>query len=195
MTAGTATRERILSIAADAFASKGYHATGIAELSEMTGVGRGSLYHHIKSKENLLYEIAVSLVAGMVDTASAITDSGAPAEERLRLLARELVRSVSEHRAGLSVSLHEARALTPEHRQEVIELRRRYVQMWADVMADGTAEGTFRPVSPLILRGFLGLLSNTYLWLDRGGPLTPEQIADEFVELALDGIRMRDIQP
>jgi AcrR family transcriptional regulator len=187
--AGAGTRDRILAIAAEAFASKGYHATGVAELSEKTGLGQSSLYHHIRSKENLLYEISVSLVKGMVDTAAAIAASPLPAEQRLRLLAREQVRSVSEHRAGLAVSLYEARALTPEHRRTVIGLRRRYVQIWADVMADGAAEGSLRPVSPLILRGLLGLLSNTYLWLDRQGPLSPDQIADEFVDLALEGIK------
>ena len=188
---GAATRERILAIAADAFASKGYHATGIAELSEKTGVGRGSLYHHIRSKENLLYEISVSLVGDMVDTAAAIAASPLSAEQRLRLLAREQVRSVSEHRAGLTVSLHEARALTPEHRQKVIGLRRRYIQIWSDVMAEGAAEGSLRPVSPLILRGFLGLFNSTYLWLDLQGPLTSEQIADEFLDLAFEGIIKR----
>ena len=48
----------ILDEAAKLFAAKGYHATGIADISEAVGLGRGALYHHIRSKEQLLFEIS-----------------------------------------------------------------------------------------------------------------------------------------
>src|SRR5436309_3637837 len=51
-------REEILQIAARLFAENGYHGTGIAELGEAVGLGKGALYHHIGSKEDLLYEIS-----------------------------------------------------------------------------------------------------------------------------------------
>ena len=39
------------------FTRCGYHATGIAELCEVNGLGKGAFYHYIKSKEELLAAI------------------------------------------------------------------------------------------------------------------------------------------
>ena len=46
-------KERIRSKAAHLFARNGYHGTGVQEISEAVGLGRGALYHHIGSKEAL----------------------------------------------------------------------------------------------------------------------------------------------
>ena len=44
----------MLRVAAQLFAEKGYHGTGVAEIGEMAGLQRGALYYHIGSKEDLL---------------------------------------------------------------------------------------------------------------------------------------------
>jgi AcrR family transcriptional regulator len=64
--------ERIMCVAAELFASKGYHATGISELSEAVGMGRGALYHHISSKEDLLFEINSRYLRGLIDFGSGV---------------------------------------------------------------------------------------------------------------------------
>jgi len=51
--AETSTKERILKIAAQLFSTRGFHATGMAELEKATGLARGALYYHIGSKEEL----------------------------------------------------------------------------------------------------------------------------------------------
>ena len=44
--------------AARLFAEKGYHGTSIGDLAEAMGVQKGSLYAHIDSKADLLWEVA-----------------------------------------------------------------------------------------------------------------------------------------
>lgn len=50
-------REKILEKASQLFRTKGYHGTTIRDISEASGILSGSLYAHIKSKEDLLFEI------------------------------------------------------------------------------------------------------------------------------------------
>src|SRR5262245_51146994 len=52
-----ARRERIIDTSASVFARQGYHATGIAELCTVNGLGKGAFYHYIDSKEELLAAI------------------------------------------------------------------------------------------------------------------------------------------
>ena len=49
-------RHELTRQAARLFAEKGYHGTSIGDLAEAMGVQKGSLYAHIESKQDLLYE-------------------------------------------------------------------------------------------------------------------------------------------
>ena len=49
-------RSELTRQAARLFAQKGYHGTSIGDLAEAMGVQKGSLYAHIRSKQDLLYE-------------------------------------------------------------------------------------------------------------------------------------------
>ena len=50
-------RDAIIDTSATVFARSGYHATGIAELCEVNGFGKGAFYYYIGSKEELLAAI------------------------------------------------------------------------------------------------------------------------------------------
>jgi AcrR family transcriptional regulator len=186
---------RIQQVAAELFAEKGYHATGIAEISLATGVGHGALYHHVKSKENLLYEISVALQGEALDRAIQIFRMDIRPEDKLYRLAHDLLQQLSEQRAGLAVSLYETRVLTMEHRAEVIRRRQEYVRLWEEVLAEGTRTGSLVPVSAIELRGLLGMLTTTYLELKPQDTDTPERIATEYIGMLLDGIRLRAERP
>ena len=58
--------KKITKVAASLFAKKGYNGVGVAEIGTASGFGRGTLYHHIDSKEGLLHEIASQYISGLV---------------------------------------------------------------------------------------------------------------------------------
>lgn len=70
--------ERIQKIAADLFATRGYRAVGVAEIGDAVGLGRGALYYHIGSKEDLLFSIVVRYIEDLVisggDTLETVPD-------------------------------------------------------------------------------------------------------------------------
>jgi AcrR family transcriptional regulator len=59
---GQATRERLLEAAREAFGSKGYEATSVAEILAAAGVAKGALYHHFATKEELFDAVLDRLV-------------------------------------------------------------------------------------------------------------------------------------
>src|SRR5437764_14596953 len=54
----SARRKELTRAAARLFADRGYHGTSLADLAEALGIQKASLYHHIDSKEDLLWEVA-----------------------------------------------------------------------------------------------------------------------------------------
>lgn len=180
----------ILDEAAKLFAAKGYHATGIADISEAVGLGRGALYHHIRSKEQLLFEISTLHVDELIAASEKlIQDDKLTAADKLRGMGRVLMRNISDNLPSWTVFFREVNSITGECRATVIERRRSYERQWADVIAEGAASGEFRSVDPVIVKGILGMHNYSYLWLTaENDRLTPEELADVFSTVFVGGL-------
>jgi AcrR family transcriptional regulator len=75
-----ATREAIIEAAARVFQTKGYHAASVQDVADAVGILKGSLYHHIESKEELLYLIVKEPRARLYRAvAEIVADDAAPA--------------------------------------------------------------------------------------------------------------------
>ncbi|HAD79392.1 MAG TPA: TetR family transcriptional regulator, partial [Flavobacteriaceae bacterium] len=55
MKSSVAVRDRILDTASELFYRQGYNSTGINQIIDEAEIARASLYHHVKSKNDLLY--------------------------------------------------------------------------------------------------------------------------------------------
>jgi TetR/AcrR family transcriptional regulator, cholesterol catabolism regulator len=72
-TAPASRREEILNAAADLFWKKGYGGTAMSELAASLGMQKASLYHHVRTKETLLYELSVQSMHHMIDAATSVS--------------------------------------------------------------------------------------------------------------------------
>jgi AcrR family transcriptional regulator len=178
----------ILRIAAELFARNGYHATGVAELGEAVGLGRGALYHHIGSKEQLLFEISSRHVVEMVAFGEVLLGSDVSPEEKFRRLSRRLMRTIADNLPELTTFFSEYRALSGERAEHLLDLRRRFEGIWTAILEEGVATGTFRSADPVVVKGLLGLHNYSYLWFDPDGQMSPEEVSDAFCDFALRGL-------
>lgn len=182
---------RIIRTGARLFAKKGYHGTGVQELGDAVGLGRGALYHHIESKDKLLYEISSRHIFEMVKFGEEVAASDLPPDEKFRKLSRQLMRMISENLEEITVFFHEYRSLSKKYQPEIIAIRREFEDVWHRIITEGVEAGMFRPMHPVIVKGILGLHNYSYIWLEPKGDLSPEEIADAFSDLALEGLRAR----
>ena len=186
--AGVARRERILEEAARLFGRRGYHATSMRDIGEATGLLAGSLYAHIASKEDLLYEIVVQAGNEFIARLEAVEAAERSAEERLRLAMRAHVSVLAENVDAAWVFHHEWKALTGDRREEVRRLRRRYEALWDRIVA-GLPGAADRRFARLLV---LSAANWTYSWYRPEGPLTPEEVADRFTDLLLAGLGTKE---
>lgn len=184
-----ANRDRVLRVAAELFAKSGYHGSGIAELATAVGLGRGALYHYIGSKETILFEISSRQLAQMNTVADELALAEVDPEKRLRGLARALMRNIAEHRAEWTVFFREYHVLTGERRDHIIAERERYESHWRNALEQGIRDGHFHALPRLMTKGLLGMFNYSYIWISPTGPETPEQIADEFLDTVITGMR------
>ncbi len=182
-------KARIRRHAARLFADNGFDATGIQELSEAVGLGRGALYHHIGSKEQLLLDIITTSVIEVVEEAEALLEEPLGAEERFRRLSRMMMATVAEHLPEWTVFFRELDALRGPLREQALAWRQRFEDVWTRVIEDGVHSGELRELDPVAVKGVLGMHNYAYVWLRPHGRLGPDEVSAVFCDLLLGGLR------
>jgi TetR/AcrR family transcriptional regulator, cholesterol catabolism regulator len=186
---GVAGRDALFRAAATLFAERGFHGTGMSDLERATGMGRGNIYHYVSSKDDLLYEITTRYLVELIGAGEKLLGEDLPAEERLRRFSREVVRVVVDHLPEMTVCFRDMHAVPADRRGQVLDLHRRYEAVWSDILQRGVDGGAFRTADRLAVKALLGMHHYAYLWLRPDGSLTPEQVADFFTDMVLDGVR------
>src|ERR1700751_2752057 len=118
-------RNELTRAAARLFAEKGYHGTSVGDLAEALGVQKGSLYAHIESKADLLWEVAREGAAAFHAALDAVPDEG-PVLARIRAALGGHLRVVAEQLDLATVFTREWRYLQGERREQFVAERRRY---------------------------------------------------------------------
>ncbi len=197
-TANEPTAARMLTVAAALFREKGFTATSTRELSDRLGIQNSSLYHHIRSKNDLLYSISMESVKHMVDTLEAVladsTYASAPAAERLqRVITAHLTAAIAD-RDMHATMLAEMRALPPERRAEVVVARADYEQRVREIIAEAQESGDLvaDPSARYLTLALLNLLNWTIFWYDPQGELQVPELAEILSNVYLRGVLTSD---
>jgi AcrR family transcriptional regulator len=185
-TRGEDTRARILTASADLFARQGYHGTGLAELLDAVGLGKGGFYHHIASKEQLLLEIMRDPIDRVLASSDRILAGDADAPTKLRELGTDLGRAMAADLSAWTVFLREYSALGPEGKTEVLGRRQAYLDRWRRVLEEGAAAGEFRELDLAFVESVLGLFIYTFVWDRQDAPA--ETLTDSIMAVLLHGV-------
>jgi TetR/AcrR family transcriptional regulator, cholesterol catabolism regulator len=191
--AANATRPReadLLAAATRLFRTRGFHATSMQDLGQALAMNRGSLYHYIAAKDDLLWAILTRAFNLLEARVAPILQSDAPPLDRLRGAIHEHLRVAADHADELSLIQIELRSLASERRAEMIARRDAYEALWRDAIEAGIRDGSLRPFD-VRLAG-IGILSacNWFTqWYRPDGALAVDEVAERFCDLFLSGLR------
>ena len=177
--------KKITKVAASLFAKKGYNGVGVAEIGAASGFGRGTLYHHIESKEGLLHEIASQYISELVESGHRITGDYADPVLRLRALSRHLMSVISNSLAEIVVCFREVQSLTGSRHHDVMCMHAEYQQIWSKTIEEGVQQNMFTEVDKIAVKGLSGMYIYLCLWLKPDGLQSPEDIGDVFSDLVI----------
>jgi TetR/AcrR family transcriptional regulator, cholesterol catabolism regulator len=181
-------RSELVRQAARLFAEKGYHGTSTGDLAEAMGVQKGSLYAHISSKADLLWEVAHEGAAAFHAALDAVPDEVSPSE-RIRLALRAHLRVVGEQLDVATVFIREWRYLEGDRLDEFVAERRRYEERFRALFREGRELGELRADLDDGTAALLALSAANwaYTWLR---PATnTDVLADAFFHDLLEGMR------
>jgi AcrR family transcriptional regulator len=182
--------EELLAAAVRLFRERGYHATSMQDLAEAVGVQRGSLYHYIAAKEDLLWEIMTHAMATLREGIGPALQTHLPASTRLGRAVSAHLRVASRIRDELTILHVELKSLSRRRRDAMVALRDEYERIFRGLIRDGIAAGEFRAVDEkAAVFAMLGACNWFTQWYNPGGTAGHEAFAETFTGLFLDGLR------
>ena len=175
------------------FDTNGYPRTSVEDIVAKAKVTKGAFYHHFGSKEEVLEIIHNVYVESQIELCTRIISEDMNPREKLRELARATITNLNQYRAHVSVYMQDRRFLTDQRKKNVLEKRSEIDKLFNSIIEDGVRSGYFRTdVSPkLITFGIIGMYAWVINWWKPSGSLSLEQIADQYVDVLLDGLNKK----
>ena len=177
-------RGRLLHEAAKLFRDKGYERTTVRDLAAAVGIQSGSLFHHFRTKEEILKAVMVETIRLNTALMQAAVDAASTHREKLQALIRAELESINGQTGeAMAVLVFEWRSLSEESQAYVLELRDIYEQLWLDVLETLRQDGVLA-ADPFVVRRMLtGALSWTVTWYRPDGGLTLDDLTAQVVAM------------
>lgn len=186
-------RREILLGATRAFARKGYLLANLEDIASEAGLTKGHIYHYFLSKEHIFTEIRVTAVQSAVDELEEVVAMFKDPEQALRESLRRQIAGVFGPIERFAAALTDPPDLSPENKERIRQVQRRYECLVQDIIRDGQCKGVFIEGDPKVMMftlmcGALGVA----IWYNTDGPWEPdwivEQVADQLVRSVLQPV-------
>jgi AcrR family transcriptional regulator len=191
------TLDDIVAAAAKVFRTKGYHAATVRDIADEVGILKGSLYHHLASKEELLYLVVKEPITQMSRTMGEIAAGDGTAADKLRRAIAAHLEAFDRHFPHLFVYLREREAVKRRFREMIGFSPKEYERYWQQILREGIENGEFRSDLDIqvVSYGLLGMLNWLYKWYNPQGRLSVQEVAEQFTLLALSGLSAEEARP
>lgn len=186
MTDPQSARGKLLHVSAHLFRNKGYERTTVRDLAAAVGIQSGSIFHHFKSKDEILRSVMEETIVYNTALMRAALDEVDTVPERVLALIRcELQSIMGGSGEAMAVLVYEWRSLSTEGQARVLALRDVYEQLWLQVLGEAKEAGYIKGDVFVTRRFLTGALSWTTTWFRAQGSMSLNELADEALMLAL----------
>lgn len=148
------TRDRVLAAAASEFAARGYAGAKVDRIARAARVNKAMIYYHFKSKAALYREI----LRGMFEAVRARVDAIAAASDRAPDdKVRAYIAAIADEAAARPyfppIWFREIAEGGEHVDPRIFDTMRGVLAALGAIIAEGGAQGRFRPINPMLLQG------------------------------------------
>jgi AcrR family transcriptional regulator len=181
----------VLEAAVRVFHERGYSTATVQDVADALGILKGSLYHYIDTKEDLLFRLCEAVhrdVEALIEEVRSV--EGLTAMERLRLFVLKQVEYNLDHLPEISVYYHDGDRLGEERRAEVVAMRRTNSAFVTGLIREAQEAGDADPSldAQLQANNLFATVIWTYRWYRPGGRHSRQKIAETCAAYAIGGL-------
>ncbi len=185
-------RLAVLRTAARAFNESGFHQTSLNDLAKRLNVTKPTLYHYIKNKDEILFACQQMALERMQDVLDAVDESSLNGLEKVKLFMRRYAEVATED-FGICMVISGDTPLEEESRKIIARQRAVLDDAIRALIQQGIADGSIVQCDPrLATFALFGAFNWITHWYQRGGTLSPQQIAEQFLDIFEYGLRLSE---
>ena len=167
----------------------GYAAMSLRQLAAEVGIQAGSLYNHITTKQDLLFDLIKVHMDELMERLDQALDGISDPEDRLQAFIAFHVGYHITRKREVFICYSELRSLEPKNYEIVVSLRQQYERKLIDILDDGVACGRFTVADTTVAAyGILAMLTGVCTWFKPAGRLTKEEVTGIYTGMVRHGL-------
>jgi len=159
----------------------------MSDIADSLVIARPTIYDYYGSREEVLIDVLREQFEQVVAGVRAATACGGPVE-KLRRFVLAYYETIAS--TGIEKLMARSQSAASRATDRLDALRREFLQLLVDIIAEGVGEGVFRTLPPLQMAlAFQGMIANTtYAAVVAGRQLEPAILAGALVDLFVRGV-------
>ncbi len=169
--------------------AKGYDAMSLRDLAAKVGLQPGSLYNHITTKQELLFDLIHNhMIALHERIGEALAGISEPHTRLEAFVAFHLTYHI-ERKREVFIGSAELRSLEPKNRKRIIKLRRDYEDILAGILERGVAAKKFKVGDVRVSTyAILAMLTGICTWYAPKGRIDQDALIKTHMRLVIQGV-------
>jgi AcrR family transcriptional regulator len=186
-------RSTLVDAAKRCFASRGYHATTVDDITRAAGVAKGTFYLYFDEKREIYYEVIRTFMQLIKDIGASIAATSSDPRDlfaRAERAARELMQMFLDNRELVRLAYRESMGMDPELERMIAGFYREIAQVAAHNIAVAIDLGLIRPVDPMITAyAHIGMVERVLMaMVEDPDEFAPDQVLAELMRLSWEGL-------
>jgi len=182
-------KQQIIYTSATLFKEKGYSAVTMRDIAKAMGIKASSLYNHIKSKQDILIEVIISLAEEFTEGMKIIKASKISNIEKLKQIIKLHVNITRQNTYGMA-SLNNDWMHLEEQLEYYLKLRQDYEENFRNIILNGIQSKEIIEQNPeIMLFSILSTLRSLHLWIPKKEDLNSEELAKNLSKILINGIK------
>ncbi|PCH83876.1 MAG: TetR family transcriptional regulator [Piscirickettsiaceae bacterium] len=174
-------RKEITTVAAKLFKNHSFDRTTVRMIAKEAGIKSGSLFHHYKDKEEILFAVIEQGLTGALETLKKEIKKASSVEDQLKAIILGQLKALhGKDKDAHIVSISEWRSLDSVSQQRLIIIRDEYEAYWQRIIDAAISEGLLDGEPRLQRLFILGSLNWTIHWYKAKRGIKIEDTAEEF---------------
>jgi len=182
-------KSEIISISASLFRERGYSAVTMRDIAQAIDIKAASLYNHIKSKQEILSLMIISIAEEYTSTITSIVESDVSAIEKLKLVINLHVEITVRNPDALASLNNDWMHLEKADLTYFLQMRESYEEKFRSIIKKGIADGEIKNYNPeIVIFSMLSTLRTLYLWYGRKPGFTVGNLKVNLTNILLSGV-------
>ena len=180
-------KDELLEAAARLFRRKGFDGTSMQDIAKEVGILKGSIYYHFSSKNEIFREVLTNGIDPVLKISTRLLQESLSPRAKLEKFLRNHLGYIMEHNDSLVIFFQEREKIPSDKTESYLHKRDRYEWVLRSILEEGVKDGDFPQVDvTLTTFSILGMCNWIIQWYDPGGPKTPQEITDHYLQLICD---------